>query len=190
MGSFLDNAYEAYRLLMKAHDDNKQAPGLITTDRVRQMGAEADRFLKRATRCLDLSQVPAALRLHWGREGVLFLKEIFDRIELPPMDEIPDAVEVGATAKGQNATGVYRWRLPNTEIFISRIEEGPRQGEFLFAADIIPHLDEFVEKVKHLPYKSGATVQPGFLEFYDTSPGMLLPPKWGQWSPSWSNAIV
>jgi MscS family membrane protein len=187
--SFLDNAYEAYRLVMKAHDENNRASGLITKDNVRQMGAEADRFLRRAARCLDLSQVPEALRSHWGREGVLFLKEIFDRIELPSFHEIPDSEAVDIAEEGMRETGVYRWRVPDTEIVISRIEEGPRQGEFLFAADIIPHLDEFVEKVKHLPYKSGATVTPGFLEFYDTSPGVLLPPKWGQWIPSWSNAI-
>ena len=189
LNSFLENATEAHRLLMKAHVENSRAPGLITTDSARQMSAEAGQFLRRAARCLDLSQVPEALRLHWGREGVLFLKEIFDRIELPTLRDIPDSEAVGMAEKGMRETGSYRWRVPDTEIFISRIEEGPRQGEFLFDADIIPRLDEYVEKVKHLPYKRDASVTPGFLEFYDTSPGMLLPPKWGQWIPSWSNAI-
>lgn len=185
--SFLLYTIEAYRLLMKANEENSSEPGLFTSDKVRQMGVEADQFFNRAARCLDLSKVPVALRQHWGHEGVLFLKEIFDRIDLPPFHAIPDAEAI--RIEDDIAKDFYQWRVPDTEIVIARVEEGPRRGEFLFSSDIIPQLDEFVERVKHLPYKSDETVTPGFLKFYDTSPGMLLPPKWGQWIPEWSKAI-
>jgi MscS family membrane protein len=187
--SFLDNTTEAYRLVMAAHKENMKAPGLFTSDAVRQMGEQAEQFFDRAVYCLDLSKVPKALRKNWGYEGVLFLKEIFDRIELPPFDEIPDAQAIKTEEEYKNAAGPLRWRIPNTEIVITRIEEGPRQGEFLFASDIIPRLDEFVEKVKPLPYKLVDYVSPGFLEFYDKSPGSLMPSKWERWMPDWSNAM-
>ena len=187
--SFLDNATAAHRLLMAAHGKNMEAPGLFTPDSVRQLYARGERIFKRAVYCLDLSKVPESLKKNWGYEGVIFLKEIFDRIQLPPLDAVPDAQTIRAEEEHRKTEGPYRWRIPSTEIVITRIEEGPRQGEFLFASDIIPRLDEFVEKVKPLPYKPDDSVSSGWLEFYDKSPGGLMPPKWEKWIPAWSNTI-
>ena len=52
-----------------------------------------------------------------------------------------------------------RWRLPNTEIDIVRIESGSRAGEYLVAADTIERLPEFYARVRELPYKPGAGEQ-------------------------------
>lgn len=48
----------------------------------------------RALRCLDLSDVPESVRTHVSREGVVYLKEVLDRIELPPQETWPDAKQV------------------------------------------------------------------------------------------------
>ena len=48
-----------------------------------------------------------------------------------------------------------RWRLPNTEIDIVLIENGPRAGDYLVSAATIDRLPEFYNRVKDLPYKPG-----------------------------------
>jgi MscS family membrane protein len=81
-----------------------------------------------------------------------------------------------------------RWRLPNTDIIIDRVEEGPREGEFLFTPETFARIEEFYGKVKDYPYKPNALVSHNFFDFYVTNPDRLLPPKWSQWLPAWSDA--
>lgn len=82
-----------------------------------------------------------------------------------------------------------RWRVPNTGIFITRVEKGPRMGEFLFGEATVDRLGEFYGKVKQLPYKPDGELSYGFLNFYTKTFGLLLPPKWYRWLPAWSTAI-
>jgi MscS family membrane protein len=88
---------------------------------------------------------------------LIYLKEILDRIELPPEEAIPGDAEVADGA-------ISSWTIPNTEIKIWRIEEGERAGEFLFSAETVANLDRFYRRVRDLPYKPGATA--GLLEDY------------------------
>ncbi len=188
--SFLDNTNAAYSLTMAAHKENMKSGGLLTPPSIRHQQELAQRLFNRAVYCLNLQEVPDAIKKSWGIEGVLFIKEIFDRIALPPLDEIPDINSIKAQKAKNELSGWQHWRLPNTEIVLSRVEKGPRQGQFLFAPEIIPRLDEFFEKAKHLPYKSGPAISRGFLKFYDTTPGGITPPKWSRWLPAWSNSMV
>ena len=80
-----------------------------------------------------------------------------------------------------------RWQVPNTNIEIARVDTGPRTGDFLFTPQTIARLDNFYNKVKHMPYQSSAFTTPGFLNFYECTPGRLLPPKWSRLLPAWSN---
>ena len=81
-----------------------------------------DRHIDRALGCLDLSEIPLAQRDTAGLEAALFLKEIFDRIELPDYKDIPNRDELG------DAPPPF-WVVPNTEIAIGRVEEGRREGQ-------------------------------------------------------------
>lgn len=72
------------------------------------------------------------------------LKEVLDRIDLPPIKSIPDA---HAMAKLE----LKRWTLPNSEIQIQRVEKGPQAGEYLFTPETLNRLPEFYTKVKDLP---------------------------------------
>ena len=85
-------------------------------------------------------------------ERAIQLKEILDRIELPSFDSIPDRnAAAGLPSK--------RWRLPETEIDIALIENGPRSGEYLVSAGTVDRLPEFYERVKKLPYKPGPAAE-------------------------------
>ena len=106
---------------------------------------------------LDLSTTPDSSVWMVRSLRIILLKEILDRIAVPPDNEIPGDAEVAAQ-------GLTRWTLPDTRITIERIEEGPRAGEFLFSADTVEQLDRFYREVQDMPYKPGAT--PGLYEGY------------------------
>ena len=127
---------------------------------------EIDYHLDRAIRSLDLSEVAPSILEDVGIESVLLLKEVLDRIEIPPFEEIPDR----AAMRNKN---YKKWNIPNTEITIALIEEGPRQGEYLFTADTVNRLMSYYERVEHLPYKPGSSI--GAYEDYVMGIGSMIP---------------
>ena len=142
-------------------------------DRAYQTGLDAGfqdeavlALLNRAAECFDLSEVAPNLVKDVGVETALLLKEIFDRIELPPAKRIPDQTTIGFD-------GLTRWRVPNTAIQIILVEKGPRQGEFLFSNATVDRMKAFYDRVVHLPYKPGSSV--GAYEDYIFGPGRMIP---------------
>lgn len=126
--------------------------------------AQATHAVDRFVGCLDLSQQPAYLRESIGREAAVCLLEVLDRIDLPPEAQIPGEEQVEA---GEEE--LQRWRIPKTEITIHRVSEGPRQGEYLFSPRTVANAAEYYERVKHLPYKPGASE--GFYQWLLSEPG-------------------
>ena len=185
--SFNNRVYLAYLLLKDAHQKNMSTPGLLTPEKLVAQGKLAQHLMDQAVLCMDLSKIPQAIRRNWGYEGALFLKEIFDRIQLPPLSDIPSEVDFPTAGKAEKRK-LESWTFPDTRIVITLINEGERKGEYLFSAQNMPLLDEFYEKVKHLPYKKDDYITPDFLTFYDSTPGELLPPKWSQYLPAWSQS--
>ncbi|CAB1083120.1 Potassium efflux system KefA protein / Small-conductance mechanosensitive channel [Olavius algarvensis Delta 1 endosymbiont] len=186
--SFIENMNLAYSMLMKAHRTNLKTPGYFPSEPVRQMATQAQEFFESGVECLNLSLVPKNLKKNTGYEGAIMLKEVFDRIDLPPFEEIPDAEAIEAEEEKEKIAELSRWRLPNTDIIIDQVEEGPREGEFLFTPETVARIEEFYGKVKDFPYKFDALISHDFYDFYVTNPGRLLPPKWSQWLPGWSDA--
>ncbi len=125
--------------------------------------------LRRALSCLDLSNVPITTREVVGTEKMLLLKEILDRIEIPPLEDIPGDE---AVANGE----VTSWTIPNTEITITKLAEGPRAGSFVFNENTINLLPQYYDLSKHLPYKPESTI--GAYEDWLYGPGSLLPRSW------------
>ena len=137
---------------------------------------EVRHFQKSAERALDLSELPPVTVDETARRLMVQLKEILDRIELPPIESIPDAQMM---AKSE----FKYWVIPNTEIRIQRVEKGARAGEYLFTPDTVERLPEFYAKVKNLPYKANASV--GWYDFVTYSPtgvalalNNIVPPRW------------
>ncbi len=99
----------------------------------------------RARDCLDLSDVPPMVAHELSAKSALMLKEVLDRIELPPQSDIPDAAEV-------SALGLKQWTIPHTEITLVQTVEGDRVGKWLFSTETVARANEFYEKVRDLPY--------------------------------------
>jgi MscS family membrane protein len=148
-------------------------------DRGRAVREENARLLDRILRCLDLSAVPPSLAGSQGREAAVHLKEVLDRIELPPPDSIPDAAAV-------KADSIDRWRLPGTEIVLVRIPTTARAGDFVFSAETVSRTAEFFARVRGLPYRADAG-SPGLFDAYVQLGGWMIPEWCIRALPSWAH---
>jgi len=148
--TFIESVDKAYHLYISGQRKNKKI----------------DYYGYRAIGCLDLSKVAPSLLLDTGTESVLLLKEVLDRIEIPPYEKIPDRAAM------QNEE-FKKWVIPHTAITIALVKEEPRQGEYLFTADTIEQLKSFYDRVEHLPYKPGSSVE--FYNDYIMGSGWMIP---------------
>ncbi len=179
--SFVDNVNQAHEILMAAHEQSQQESGFFYSKSVQNQVKQGTIIFGRAIYCLNLSKVPLRLKQDTGIEGTLLLKEILDRIKLPPYSEIPNA-KVAANRE------LSRWTIPGTQINIVKVEAGPKAGKFIFSPNTVSRLREFYKQVEELPYKADATE--GFYEFYISTPASLTPSNLDQFflnMPDWLN---
>jgi MscS family membrane protein len=133
--------------------------------------------------CLDVSELPKYERLEYAAEAAACLKEILDRVELPPYDEIPDTEAIEAAGGAQELS---RWRIPGTRITIARVEEGPQRHEYLFSPGSVERAVEYYRDVKSLPYRTeGPQASPGLYQWYLTSPASPTVARVVDWLPDW-----
>jgi MscS family membrane protein len=191
-----DDIYRRMKNILEAYADSDRLY-LTAEERRQQLAALGE--APNTFHYLDLSGTPPVLKDTVSAERVLQLKEILDRIEIPQIVDVPDK-----DAMAREPT--KRWRLPNTEIDIVRIENGPRAGEYLVSAETVERLPEFYQRVKELPYKPGpgeqlasvyrrlshdetATIYQAFL----SSPvgvSFIFPPRWLLSLPNWAKLPV
>ena len=164
LDEFLAELRTAYRLAQE--DQGTAAPALDALDR--------------AKRCLDLQGVPADLADDVATESALLLKEVLDRIALPPDADRPDA-------HAMQREGVTRWVIPGTEIRIAQVDKGSRQGEYLFSPDTVAQAAAFYRRVSDLPY--GADATPGLYVAYTLTPGGGIDLAWSKRIPPWLGQV-
>lgn len=104
-------------------------------------------LLDRLSTLTDLSLEPPTRRHEIGIDTVGFLLDIFGRIEMPNLDDVPDAAAF-------SEDGSAKYRIPKTPIRIVRLTEGSRSGEFLFSAQTVKAAPRFAEVVSSLPLRS------------------------------------
>ncbi len=119
----------------------KETQNRANRDRIFQVGPQYRQLI-------DLSAIPAGARRDAGVDALIFLLDTIGRIDLPPLEEVPDAA-----AYDDDETPA-RWRIPGTPITIVRIEEGPRAGEFLFGSRTVEIVPAFHQRIQHLPLRS------------------------------------
>ena len=165
----------------------------------RRKQREVHSIAKDALRSLDFSSVLPILQHTIPVERAIQLKEVLDRIEIPAFDDIPDR----ETMERHSAK---KWRLPDTEIDFSLIEDGPRAGSYAVTAETVHRIPEFYERVKHLPYKPGPAKELNdtyramsrnqdftIYDAYASSPiglDRLIPPRWMMSLPGWTKTRI
>ncbi len=188
---FLDSVSRAYTLVMEAEAALSAAPSTMTKEQALEIEARANHLLQRAIGTLDLSQLPQARRQDAGIETVLRLKEIFDRMQLPHLDRVPDTAMVEAAlerarSSSSKIAAPFDWKYPNTKIAIREVLEGERKGEFLFSAETVRRSKDFYHAIRELPYRrsdlgveigeyENAKKSEGFYNHYISTPGYLVP---------------
>ena len=173
LNSFLadiDRVWQIYR------DEYWHSPSTELNTRINQLAA-------RALRTLDLSQVAPSARVEVGYDAGTFLYETLNRIELPPLDAIPDA------ASFADAEGPAQWTIPHTDISIARIPEGPRKGEFLFNAATVERAREFHLKTRDLPYLRDVPIE-NTEKIRQVISGWWIPMTSIDSLPGWMKAVV
>ena len=167
--SFLTDAREAWTIFLTSDEPQRE--------RYRQAG----RRIRRAARCLDLSEIPPAGLDEVSVETAVILLDVLERISLPRWAEIPDAEAV-------EQKKLDRWTVPNTSIVLERVAEGPRAGEFLFTPKTVERALEFYEATRHLEPRSAAVVDDGY-EIIRTHPGWMIPLDWVEALPDWAREL-
>ncbi len=162
--SFLDSMSVVYETLKEKH----RTPEVMT---------KRSQAWARALRCLDLSKIPPKLLQQVGTEKTVLLMEVLYRTDLPPSEQVPSLNDM-EKAKQTN------WTIPGTEIIIARIEKGPRGKEYLFTTGTVERVDEFYDRVKHLPYKTEPVLEDAY-HVYRHEPGPWISVEFVRGLPSW-----
>jgi len=152
-----------------------------TEGRTYENRAQRAAISRLAHRFFDLNDIAPSVRTNVGRETAVFMKEVLDRIELPPWEEIPDAEMIAAKPGGLN-----RWTIPHTEITLVRLKEGLHEGDWVFNSETDERAPGFYQQVKHLPYKPGSSE--GLYELFVSEPGWMIPRSWIRAMPGWMQA--
>jgi MscS family membrane protein len=131
--------------------------------------AELRSLGRKVVDCLDTRDLPEYAQTEFAGEVAVCLKEILDRVEISPFEQIPDADSIEA-AGGMESLSSYR--IPGTRITIARVEEGPQRHEYLFTRGTVARAVEYYEDMKYLPYRTtGPETSEGLHRWYVSAPG-------------------
>ncbi|MGD1808481.1 mechanosensitive ion channel family protein [Dapis sp. BLCC M126] len=185
LSGFMRNMNEAYQLIQEAEEQSKKEGGLWHSRAVKEKGQKAEWALRRAVDTLNLVDIPPISRQDIGTEYALMLKEVLDRLKLPKGNNIPSRKDV-------EQEDLKRWEIPGTEIAIMLVEEGFNVNEFLFSPETVKRIRNFYQLTEKVPYYESNSwkTSPEFYNFYITTPGYLLPPKWNSWLPKWTSKLI
>ena len=144
--------------------------------------------VRRVVDCLDVSTFPSYARDSLAAEAAVCIKEILDRVELPPYDEIPGAKEIG---KPDESDQIKRWRVPGTRLTIAQVEEGPQRLEWLFTAGSVSRARDNYYDMKSRPYrKTPPATSPGLFDWYVSAPGNATVGAIVERLPDWTRTLA
>lgn len=186
LSEFLFCMNQAYELIMGVERNIVEGSGEYSREALQEIETNAEMYIHRAQAALDLSAVPLEHRRDVGLETALLLKEVIDRLALPPSPFVPDTFDV-AEERALSHAKPLRWQYPDSGIEIAEVLQGEQQGRFLFSPETVRRALEYYEKVMDLPYRPQALtdesradyispdVSEGFYRYYTLTPGDLIP---------------
>ena len=168
---FIDSCNELYEAIRREKYFDRSDP-------------EFQRLAEQIIACLDTSQLPEYTREYFDAEAAVCLKEVLDRIPLPPAEQIPGLESVESVDGGEP---LGRWQVPRTQIAITRMVEGPRRGEYLFSAGTVARAPQLYNRVADQPYLTGAQypLSEGFYRWWLSNPGHPTVAKLVDRLPDW-----
>ena len=110
-------------------------------------------IIKQFVRLIDLSKLPKASRVEQGATTIAYLLDIFGRVGLPPLESIPENVLL------PDNRVLEKWQIPKTPIKIKLIDDGLRDGEYLFSPRTVKVAPSFYKQIDDIPLKSSLRIE-------------------------------
>ncbi|WP_349366037.1 MAG: mechanosensitive ion channel family protein [Nitratireductor rhodophyticola] len=127
----------------------------------------------------DLRNVAPSLRQDTAVNSAVYLREVIDRIGLPPVSQIPDRRQMlAAIDEGYPPA----WKIGNSPLVVTRIDEGTNQGKYLFSEETLELAEDLFWQLRSFPYRSAAAE--GFYEASFLTPRPTLQ-AWSDSLPDW-----
>lgn len=158
----------------------RDAPNAATQKALGQISIKAERLL-------DLSEVAPANRSKVADETFYLLWDSVARLELPDSEQIPDASL--AFIDEEKTEPMKRWRIPHTEITITRVEQGAFAGEYQFSSRTVKNARQLYETVRDLPYLRPMGID-NVYRMNELMTGWMIPMVWVEALPAWANYAV
>lgn len=145
---------------------------------------ERQRLFDQMQGFFDLRNVPPSLHQDVAVAAAVYLREVIDRIGLPPVEEIPDREQMLAA---EQAGGPPAWRIGNVRLEIVAIDTGPQQGRYLFSDETLRSVKDLFHEVRSFPYRDESAA--GFYRAYFLTPHPALR-AWADALPAWTQRDI
>nr|WP_172328098.1 mechanosensitive ion channel family protein [Mangrovicoccus sp. HB161399] len=116
----------------------------------------------------DLELVPPVARRETGIETGVYLMDIFGRLPAPDLSALPDT-------SGLESEEARNVRIPGTPLRIVLMEDGDREGEYLFSGQTVQSAPRFYRSIRYLPLRTALPIE-SFASFSPQLTGPLVPP--------------
>ena len=133
---------------LRLRDELEETLQTYRLDKSRELAEKLQVINAQFRALLDLSSVPPSSRRTIGVETTAFLLDIFGRVKLPNLESVPNE------AAFDDVVSPAKWRIPGTPIRIVRVDEGAREGEFLFSKRTVNAAPRFYQAVNDLPLQT------------------------------------
>ena len=147
-----DSPRDTLKTFLRQRDNLEMALLAYRTERSTDMAERISLLLSQFRALLDLSQVAQTSRNELGNDISAYLLDIFGRVAIPDIDTVPES-------EAFTDDGLAQYRVPGTPIRITRIDAGPREGEFLFNARTVVVAPRFFRAVEDLPLASSLDIK-------------------------------
>jgi MscS family membrane protein len=139
---------ETFRSFLRLRDELEQTLLTYRLGKSRELYEHMELIYDQLLALLDMSLVTPASRRQIGIDTVAYLLDILGRVELPDISSVP-----GEESFEDDASPA-RWRIPSTPIRISYVDQGPREGEFLFDKGTVRAASRFYRSIEDLPLQT------------------------------------
>nr|WP_232371141.1 mechanosensitive ion channel family protein [Desulfogranum marinum] len=160
-----DSPRDTLKSFLRLRDELEETLQTYRSSKSRELADKLQVIVSQIRALLDLSSVPPSSRRTIGVETAAYLLDIFGRVKLPKLASVPEEESF------DDAVSPAKWRIPSTPIQIVRIDEGARQGEFLFSKRMVIVAPRFYKVIEDLPLQTSLPI----ISWHRTFPQMTGP---------------
>jgi MscS family membrane protein len=150
---------------LRLRDELEETLQAYRSNKSRELAEKLQVIKSQFQALLDLSSVPPSSRRTIGVDTTAYLLDILGRVKLPNLKSVPSE-----EAFKEDVTPA-KWRIPGTPIRIVRVDEGAREGEFLFSQRTVMVAPRFYQGIKDLPLQTSLPI----ISWHRTFPQMTGP---------------